>query len=160
LRSLATFPFADHFAADLHLFDSSDRLISFPRYRGSNSSPAYSPDGSQIAFMSSQNGDPEIYVTDAGGGNLHRITFAAGVNTSPRGIRRPESRLLSSAIAAAIRFSILRIQTARASKNSTSRTWVTAWIRRGHQMDNCWLSAGDAPAAISTSMLWMSSASS
>ena len=62
---------------------ASDRLISFPRYRGSNSSPAYSPDGSQIAFMSSQNGDPEIYVTDAGGGSLHRITFAAGVSTSP-----------------------------------------------------------------------------
>jgi TolB protein len=62
---------------------ASDRLISFPRYRGSNSSPAFSPDGSQIAFMSSQNGDPEIYVTDAGGGNLHRITFAAGVSTSP-----------------------------------------------------------------------------
>jgi TolB protein len=62
---------------------ASDRLISFPRYRGSNSSPAFSPDGSQLAFMSSQNGDPEIYVTDAGGGNLHRITFAAGVSTSP-----------------------------------------------------------------------------
>jgi TolB protein len=62
---------------------ASDRLISFPRYRGSNSSPAFSPDGSQIAFMSSQNGDPEIYVTDANGGNLHRITFAAGVSTSP-----------------------------------------------------------------------------
>ena len=43
----------------------SDRLISFPRYRGSNSSPAWSPDGLQLAFMSSQNGDPEIYLTDA-----------------------------------------------------------------------------------------------
>jgi len=62
---------------------ASDRLLSFPRYRGSNSSPAWSPDGSQLAFMSSQNGDPELYVTDAGGGNLHRITFAAGVSTSP-----------------------------------------------------------------------------
>ncbi len=62
---------------------ASDRLISFPRYRGSNSSPAWSPDGSEIAFMSSQNGDPEIYMTDAGGGNLRRITFSAGVNTSP-----------------------------------------------------------------------------
>jgi TolB protein len=46
---------------------ASDRLISFPRYRGSNSSPAWSPDGSQIAFMSSQNGDPEIFLTDVGG---------------------------------------------------------------------------------------------
>ena len=41
---------------------ASDRLIAFPRFRGTNSSPAWSPDGSQIAFMSSQNGDPEIYV--------------------------------------------------------------------------------------------------
>ncbi len=61
----------------------SNRLIAFPRFRGTNSSPAWSPDGSQIAFMSSQNGDPEIYVADASGAKLHRITFAAGVSTSP-----------------------------------------------------------------------------
>ena len=61
----------------------SDRLIAFPRYRGTNSSPAFSPDGTQIAFMSSQNGDPEIYTCDSTGGHLKRITFAAGVNTSP-----------------------------------------------------------------------------
>src|SRR5580704_6190220 len=45
----------------------SDKLISFPRYRGSNSSPAFSPNGSQIAFMSSQSGDPQIYLSDANG---------------------------------------------------------------------------------------------
>ena len=61
----------------------SDRLIAFPRYRGTNSSPAFSPDGAQIAFMSSQNGDPEVYTCDSTGGHLKRITFAAGVNTSP-----------------------------------------------------------------------------
>jgi TolB protein len=33
--------------------------------------------------MSSLNGDPEIYVSDASGAHLHRITFAAGVSTSP-----------------------------------------------------------------------------
>jgi TolB protein len=62
---------------------ASDRSIAFPRYRGTNSSPAWSPDGSQIAFMSSQNGDPEIFVSQADGSHLHRITFAAGVSTSP-----------------------------------------------------------------------------
>jgi TolB protein len=61
----------------------SNRLIGFPRFRGTNSSPAWSPDGTQIAFMSSLNGDPEIYVVDTDGARLHRITFAAGVNTSP-----------------------------------------------------------------------------
>lgn len=61
----------------------SDRLISFPRYRGSNSSPAWTPDGQQIAFMSSQNGDPEIYIASTDGSKLKRLTFAAGVSTSP-----------------------------------------------------------------------------
>jgi TolB protein len=61
----------------------SDRLISFPRYRGTNSSPAFSPDGTQIAFMGSMGGDPQIYVCDVNGGGLKRITFAAGVSTSP-----------------------------------------------------------------------------
>ena len=62
---------------------ASDRLIAFPRFRGTSGSPAWSPDGSQIAFMSSQNGDPEIFVSQADGSHLHRITFAVGVSTSP-----------------------------------------------------------------------------
>lgn len=61
----------------------SSRLIHFPHFRGTNGSPAWSPDGQQLAFMSSQNGDPEIYTVNADGTHLHRITFAAGVNTSP-----------------------------------------------------------------------------
>jgi len=60
-----------------------NRLIAFPRFRGTNSSPAWSPDGSQIAFMSSLSGDPQIYISDANGGHMQRITFAAGVSTSP-----------------------------------------------------------------------------
>ena len=62
---------------------ASNRMIAFPHYRGTNSSPAWSPDGSQIAFMSSLNGDPEIYASNADGTHMHRVTFAAGVNTSP-----------------------------------------------------------------------------
>src|ERR1700719_3133323 len=62
---------------------ASDRMISFPRFRGTNSSPAWSPGGAQLAFMSSQNGDPELYVSDVDGAHLQRLTFAAGVSTSP-----------------------------------------------------------------------------
>ena len=60
-----------------------NRLVHFPRFRGTNSSPAWAPNGQQLAFMSSQNGDPEIYLINADGTHLHRITFAIGVNTSP-----------------------------------------------------------------------------
>jgi TolB protein len=58
-------------------------MIAFPRYHGTNSSPAWSPDGSKLAFMSSGQGDPEIFTSDAGGGHMHRLTYAAGVDTSP-----------------------------------------------------------------------------
>ena len=77
-------PFRTVTSAQICMYSAvSNRLIAFPRYRGTNSSPAWSPDGSQIAFMSSQNGDPQIYVGDVNGAKLHRITFAAGVSTSP-----------------------------------------------------------------------------
>ncbi len=58
-------------------------MIAFPRYHGTNSSPAWSPDGSRLAFMSSGQGDPEIFTADASGGHMHRLTYAAGVDTSP-----------------------------------------------------------------------------
>ena len=77
-------PFRGITSAQICLYSTdSNRLISFPRFRGTNASPAWSPDGSEIAFMSSQGGDPEIYVSDTTGGHLHRVTFAAGVSTSP-----------------------------------------------------------------------------
>jgi TolB protein len=61
----------------------SAKLISWPRYTGTNSSPAWSPDGANIMFMSSMQGNPDIYISDANGGRPKRITFSVGVNTSP-----------------------------------------------------------------------------
>ena len=57
--------------------------VSFPRWHGTNSAPAWSPDGSQIMFMSSMHGNPEVFVADANGGHLKRLTYSAGANTSP-----------------------------------------------------------------------------
>jgi TolB protein len=59
------------------------KLMAFPRWHGTNSSPAWSPDGSQIMFMSSMYGDPELFVVDANGGHPKLITYSAGVDTSP-----------------------------------------------------------------------------
>jgi TolB protein len=76
-------PFRGVTSAQICMYSTvSNRMIAFPRYRSTNSSPAWSPDGSQIAFSSAQDGDPEIYLCGSDGTHLHRITFAAGVNTS------------------------------------------------------------------------------
>jgi len=61
------------------------RMVSFPAgyAGGGNLTPAWSADGAHLAFSSSRSGDPEIWVADAGGGNLHRITYFRGPDVSP-----------------------------------------------------------------------------
>ena len=60
------------------------RTVSFPAGSagGSNQSPAWSADGTKLAFSSARSGRPEIWVADAGGGNLRRVT-AFGSEVSP-----------------------------------------------------------------------------
>src|SRR5208282_1279735 len=59
-------PYRSVTSAQICLYSlDSNRLISFPRFRGTNSSPAFSPDGSHLAFMSSSAGSPAIFLSDA-----------------------------------------------------------------------------------------------
>jgi TolB protein len=44
------------------------------RYGGSNFSPAGSPDGSKVAMILSKDGSPDVYVSNADGSNLKRLT--------------------------------------------------------------------------------------
>jgi TolB protein len=60
-----------------------NRTVSFPRFGGMNLSPAWSGDGMKLAFSSSRTTDPEIYVADASGANLKRITNSPGPDVSP-----------------------------------------------------------------------------
>jgi len=61
------------------------RMVAFPggAAGGSNLSPAWASDGTKIAFSSSRSGDSEIWVADASGGNLHKVTSLAGPNVAP-----------------------------------------------------------------------------
>jgi len=59
------------------------KVVSFPRFKGTNSAPSWSPDGSKIVFSSSMAGNPELYSINSGGGDLKRLTFANGASTSP-----------------------------------------------------------------------------
>jgi len=70
-----------------------NRLVSFPRFAGTNLSPAWSPEGVKLAFSSSRSGDPEIYVIDQSGGNLHRITTSKGPDVSPVWNRKTGSQI-------------------------------------------------------------------
>ncbi|MDE3200353.1 MAG: Tol-Pal system beta propeller repeat protein TolB [Acidobacteriota bacterium] len=67
------------YSLDLH------RLVAFPGGAdGSlNQSPAWSSDGTRIAFSSSRTGDSEIFTADASGGNPHRLTYFKGPDVSP-----------------------------------------------------------------------------
>jgi TolB protein len=59
------------------------KLVSFPRFRGTNTTPAWSPDGTQVVFSSSMLGNPELFVSDVNGGRPKRLTNANGASLSP-----------------------------------------------------------------------------
>jgi len=70
-----------------------NRLVSFPRFGGTNLSPAWSGDGTKLAFSSSRGGSPEIYVADASGGNPHRLTDSKGPDVAPTWNRKTNAQI-------------------------------------------------------------------
>jgi len=61
------------------------RIVSSPRFGGDNFTPAWSSDGSKLAFSSSmRDGDPEIYLTNPdGAAGAKRLTAVKGSDVSP-----------------------------------------------------------------------------
>lgn len=60
------------------------RLVSFPHFGGNNFTPAWSSDGSQVAFSSSMHSSgPEIFAMNSVGGVLHRLTSFKGSDVAP-----------------------------------------------------------------------------
>ncbi len=48
-----------------------------------NTSPSFSPDGKQLAFVSNRAGNPQIYIMGVEGGAAKRITFQGNYNQTP-----------------------------------------------------------------------------
>ena len=60
-----------------------NRVVSFNSAGGTNLSPAWAPNGQQLAFSSSRTGDPELWISDPQGAAAHRITSFRGPDVSP-----------------------------------------------------------------------------
>ncbi|HEV2576629.1 MAG TPA: Tol-Pal system beta propeller repeat protein TolB [Acidobacteriaceae bacterium] len=60
-----------------------NRTVNFANAGGTNVSPAWAPNGQQLAFSSDRTGDPEIWVSDTQGTAAHRITDFRGPDASP-----------------------------------------------------------------------------
>src|SRR5437773_12522683 len=70
-----------------------DRLVPFPRFGGTNLSPAWSPAGPTFAFSSSRSGDPETYVVDPSRTNAKRITSSKARDVSRTCHRKTEAQI-------------------------------------------------------------------
>ncbi len=60
-----------------------NRMVNFSSVGGTNITPAWAPNGKDIAYSSSRSGDPEIWVSDANGSLARRITSFRGPDVSP-----------------------------------------------------------------------------
>jgi TolB protein len=70
-----------------------NRLVTFPAFSGTNLSPAWSPDGTKLAFSSSRAGEPNLYIMDAAGANLRRLTSDKGPDVSPSWNRKTGAQM-------------------------------------------------------------------
>ncbi|RPJ07641.1 MAG: hypothetical protein EHM36_06570, partial [Deltaproteobacteria bacterium] len=65
--------------------DASAQAVNLTRHRAGDFNPAFSPDGKQIAFSSDRDGyrASEVYVMQADGSNVRRLTESPGWDGSP-----------------------------------------------------------------------------
>ncbi|HET9112686.1 MAG TPA: Tol-Pal system beta propeller repeat protein TolB [Burkholderiales bacterium] len=66
-------------------------------FKGSNSAPSWSPDGSKLALvLTRDNSGSQIYVINADGSGLKRLTFGGGIDTEPDWSPSGQSLLFTS----------------------------------------------------------------
>ncbi len=69
---------------DIYVITAEGKELKRLTKGGNNRSPVYSPDGTKIAFVSRRDGDNNIYLMEANGGNAAKLTRTPGAdNRSP-----------------------------------------------------------------------------
>ena len=64
----------------VHSLASGSRHVA-ANFKGSNSAPAWSPDGRKLAVVLSKDGNSQIYVVNADGTGVQRLTQSGGIDT-------------------------------------------------------------------------------
>ncbi|HWA99517.1 MAG TPA: biopolymer transporter Tol [Pirellulales bacterium] len=72
-------PYMDIYRADL----DGSQLHNLTNSPGYDAEGSYSPDGKQIVFCSTRDGDPDLYLMDADGSNVRQLTNAPGYDGGP-----------------------------------------------------------------------------
>lgn len=73
-----------HINPDLYVMDMRSGLaLNLTRQDAYDATPAWSPDGSMVAFMSDRDGRPGIFLMDFSGRDVRRLTPEDGVYTNP-----------------------------------------------------------------------------
>jgi Tol biopolymer transport system component len=84
--AFASAPNPNNVNVDIYVVDPEGADIPTPLTEapGVDTDPAWSPDGTRIAFMSTrERNDPEIYVMDADGSDVKRLTEEGGTDRQP-----------------------------------------------------------------------------
>ena len=68
---------------DIYSQDTSGNRRVIAKYPGLNTSAAVSPDGKRVAMILSKDGNPDLYVCNADGSNLKRLTKTRDVDATP-----------------------------------------------------------------------------
>ncbi len=76
--------FAQEGNSDIYTMDIKTRVVEkLTDHPSIDTSPSYSPDGTQIAFNSDRSGFQQIYIMKSDGTNVKRISFGDGLYGTP-----------------------------------------------------------------------------
>jgi len=74
----------------------TNQRVVLANFRGSNSAPAWSPDGKQLAVVLTRDGSSQIYLVRPDGSELRRLTFSGAIDTEPNFSPDGQSLLFTS----------------------------------------------------------------